>query len=74
KAILDDMGPEVIKNEIANSSVAVFKLLDIVNYLNGRECQYLREKDAAQKKVNDLDHKLFEMKVSFDDYKNKYAL
>ncbi|MCI39474.1 hypothetical protein A2U01_0060706, partial [Trifolium medium] len=31
-------------------SVAVFKLLEIVNYLNGRECQYLRERDAAQKK------------------------
>ncbi|MCI43548.1 hypothetical protein A2U01_0064785, partial [Trifolium medium] len=46
----DDMGPEAIKNEIANSSVAIFKLLDVVNYLNGRECQYLREKDAAQKK------------------------
>ncbi|MCI50785.1 hypothetical protein A2U01_0072029, partial [Trifolium medium] len=55
-------------------SVAVFKLLEIVNYLNGRECQCLREKDAAQKKVNDLGHKLSEMKVSFDDYKNKYAL
>ncbi|MCI68392.1 hypothetical protein A2U01_0089653, partial [Trifolium medium] len=26
KAILDDMGPEAIKNEIANSSVVVFKL------------------------------------------------
>ncbi|MCI22645.1 hypothetical protein A2U01_0043821, partial [Trifolium medium] len=50
KAILDDMGPEAIKNETANSSVAVFKLLDIVNYLNGREFQYLRKKDAAQKK------------------------
>ncbi|MCI47754.1 hypothetical protein A2U01_0068996, partial [Trifolium medium] len=74
KTILDDMGPEAIKNEITNSSVAVFKLLEIVNYLNGRECQYLRERDAAQKKVNDLGHKLSEMKVFFDDYKNKYAL
>ncbi|MCI35715.1 hypothetical protein A2U01_0056936, partial [Trifolium medium] len=33
KAILDGMGPEAIKNEIGNSSVAVFKLLEIVNYL-----------------------------------------
>ncbi|MCI48402.1 hypothetical protein A2U01_0069645, partial [Trifolium medium] len=72
KAILDGMGPEAIKNEIANSSVVVFKLLEVVNYLNGRECQYLRERDVAQKKANDLGQKFLEMKVSFDDYRNKY--
>ncbi|MCI37634.1 hypothetical protein A2U01_0058858, partial [Trifolium medium] len=31
KAILDGMGPEAIKNEVANSSVVVFKLLEVVN-------------------------------------------
>ncbi|MCI56677.1 hypothetical protein A2U01_0077928, partial [Trifolium medium] len=49
-------------------------MLEVVNYLNGRECQYLRERDVSQKKVNELRQKLSEMKVSFDDYKNKYAL
>ncbi|MCI40259.1 hypothetical protein A2U01_0061492, partial [Trifolium medium] len=74
KAILDGMGPEALKNEIADSSISIFKLLEVVNYLNGRECQYLRERDIARKKANDLGQKLSEMKVSFDDYKNKYAL
>ncbi|MCI71710.1 hypothetical protein A2U01_0092973, partial [Trifolium medium] len=35
KAILDGMGTEAIRNEIANSSVVVFKMLEVVNYLNG---------------------------------------
>ncbi|MCI28337.1 hypothetical protein A2U01_0049537, partial [Trifolium medium] len=74
KAILDGMGPEALKNEIADSSIAVFKLLEVVNYLNGRECQYLKERDIARKKVNDLGQKLTNMKVSFNDYKEKYAL
>ncbi|MCI04727.1 hypothetical protein A2U01_0025774, partial [Trifolium medium] len=43
-------------------------------YLNGRECHYLKERDIAQKKANDLGLKLSEMKVSFDDYKNKDGL
>ncbi|MCI79340.1 hypothetical protein A2U01_0100611, partial [Trifolium medium] len=60
--------------EIANSSVVVFKLLEVVNYLNDRECQYLRERDVAQKKANDLGQKFSKMKVSFDEYRNKYAL
>ncbi|MCI45780.1 hypothetical protein A2U01_0067019, partial [Trifolium medium] len=41
------MGAESIKNEISNSSVAVMKLLEIVSFLNDRECQYLAERDAA---------------------------
>ncbi|MCI28996.1 hypothetical protein A2U01_0050200, partial [Trifolium medium] len=49
KAILEDMGAESIKNEIVNSSVAVMKLLEIVSFLNGRECQYLTERDTARK-------------------------
>ncbi|MCI77765.1 hypothetical protein A2U01_0099035, partial [Trifolium medium] len=74
KAILDGMGPEALKNEIADSSVAVFKLLEIVNYLNGKECQYLKEWDVARKKVVDLGLKLSGTETAFDDYKNKYAL
>ncbi|MCI33161.1 hypothetical protein A2U01_0054377, partial [Trifolium medium] len=49
-AIMDDLGPEALRNEIANSSVAVLKLLEVVTHLNGRECQYLKERDAARKR------------------------
>ncbi|MCI43970.1 hypothetical protein A2U01_0065209, partial [Trifolium medium] len=68
------MGPDSIRNKIANSSAAVFRLLEVVTFLNGRECQYLNERDAAKKKVTELGQQLREMTAAFDDYKNKHAL
>ncbi|PNY03128.1 hypothetical protein L195_g026451, partial [Trifolium pratense] len=41
--ILSSMGPTAIRAEIAKQSVAVFKLLEMVTFLNGRECHYLQE-------------------------------
>ncbi|MCI70486.1 hypothetical protein A2U01_0091749, partial [Trifolium medium] len=46
EAILVDLGPEAIRGEIANHSMTVFKLLETVTFLNGRECKYLQERDA----------------------------
>ncbi|MCI49488.1 hypothetical protein A2U01_0070732, partial [Trifolium medium] len=68
------MGPEAIRSEVAKSSEAVFRLLEVVTFLNGRECQYLKERDVAMKKVTELGQQLWEMTVAFDDYKNKHAL
>ncbi|MCI37515.1 hypothetical protein A2U01_0058739, partial [Trifolium medium] len=68
------MGPDSIRGEIAKSSEAVFRLLEVVTFLNGRECQYLKERDVAMKKVTELGQQLREMTVAFDDYKNKHAL
>ncbi|MCI79129.1 hypothetical protein A2U01_0100400, partial [Trifolium medium] len=47
---------------------------ETVNFLNGRECKYLQERDAARKRVKDIGLQLFELQAVFDDYKNKYAL
>ncbi|MCI86827.1 hypothetical protein A2U01_0108108, partial [Trifolium medium] len=55
------MGPEAIKGEIANHSMVVFKLLETVTFLNGRECKYLQERDAAWKKVKDIGLQLSEL-------------
>ncbi|GAU21865.1 hypothetical protein TSUD_33620, partial [Trifolium subterraneum] len=44
ETILASMGPESIKNVVAESSVAVFKLLQVATFLNGRECKYLQER------------------------------
>ncbi|MCI67085.1 hypothetical protein A2U01_0088343, partial [Trifolium medium] len=63
-----------IRGEIANHSMAVFKLLETVTFLNGRECKYLQERDAARKRVKDIGLQLSELQATFDDYKNKYAL
>ncbi|MCI65167.1 hypothetical protein A2U01_0086425, partial [Trifolium medium] len=54
EAILADMGPETIRGEIANHLMVVLKLLETVTFLNGRECKYLQERDAARKKVKDI--------------------
>ncbi|MCI35626.1 hypothetical protein A2U01_0056847, partial [Trifolium medium] len=51
KTILEDMGPVAIRDEGAKSSEAVFRLLEVVTFLNGREYQYLKERDVAQKKI-----------------------
>ncbi|MCI75319.1 hypothetical protein A2U01_0096587, partial [Trifolium medium] len=56
--------------EIATHSMAVFKLLETVTFLNGRECRYLQERDAARKKVKDIGLQLSELHAAFDDYKN----
>ncbi|MCI44519.1 hypothetical protein A2U01_0065758, partial [Trifolium medium] len=68
------MGPEAIRGEIATHSMAVFKLLETVTFLNGHECKYLQERDAARKRVKDIGLQLSELHAAFDDYKNKYAL
>ncbi|MCI28373.1 hypothetical protein A2U01_0049573, partial [Trifolium medium] len=38
------------------------------------ECQYMAERDAARKKLKGVGLKYNELKATFDDYKNKYAL
>ncbi|MCI91869.1 hypothetical protein A2U01_0113164, partial [Trifolium medium] len=54
EAILADMGPEAIWGEIVHHSMVVFKLLETVTFLNGRECKYLQERDVARKRVKDI--------------------
>jgi hypothetical protein len=51
QAVLDNMGPVSLKNELADATVAAFKLMEIANFLNGRESKYLEERDDAQKRL-----------------------
>ncbi|GAU51451.1 hypothetical protein TSUD_413480 [Trifolium subterraneum] len=46
------------ENVVAESSVAVFKLLEIATFLNGRECKYLRERDEARAHAKDFGERL----------------
>ncbi|MCI41753.1 hypothetical protein A2U01_0062987, partial [Trifolium medium] len=50
--ILQSMGPIALRNEINVASLSVFKLVEMVNFYNGRECRYLEERDKA---LGDLD-------------------
>ncbi|GAU26102.1 hypothetical protein TSUD_225650 [Trifolium subterraneum] len=60
QAIMNDMGPEALKNELADAMVAAFKLMEISSFLNGRECKYLEERDAAREEAAGLVTKLAE--------------
>ncbi|GAU22743.1 hypothetical protein TSUD_138670 [Trifolium subterraneum] len=58
QTILASMGPESLRNVVAESSVAVFKLLEVATFLNGRECKYLRERDEARALAKDFGERL----------------
>ncbi|GAU10256.1 hypothetical protein TSUD_420310, partial [Trifolium subterraneum] len=58
RTILASMGPESLRNVVAESSVAVFKLLEVATFLNGRESKYLRERDEARALAKDFGGRL----------------
>ncbi|GAU10227.1 hypothetical protein TSUD_420240 [Trifolium subterraneum] len=74
QAIMNDMGSEALKNELANAMVATFKLMEISSFLNGRECKYLEERDAAREEAVLANQRLEQAKVNHATYKEKYTL
>ncbi|GAU42206.1 hypothetical protein TSUD_375550 [Trifolium subterraneum] len=74
KAIMNDMGPEALKNELADAMVTAFKLMEISSFLNGRECKYLEERDAAREEAANANQRLEQPKVNHAVYKEKYTL
>ncbi|GAU10478.1 hypothetical protein TSUD_420720, partial [Trifolium subterraneum] len=64
QAIMNDMGPEALKNELADAMVAAFKLMEISSFLNGRECKYLEERDAAREEAVLANQRLEQAKVN----------
>jgi superfamily II RNA helicase len=74
QAIMNDMGPEALKNELADAMVATFKLMEISSFLNGRECKYLEERDAAREEAVLVNQRLEQAKVNHAAYKEKYTL
>ncbi|GAU48427.1 hypothetical protein TSUD_405570 [Trifolium subterraneum] len=74
QAIMNDMGPEAVKNELTDAMVAAFKLMEISSFLNGRECKYLEERDAAREEAVLANQQLEQAKVNHAAYKEKYTL
>ncbi|GAU41010.1 hypothetical protein TSUD_178490 [Trifolium subterraneum] len=74
KAIMDDMGPEALKNEFTDAMVSAFKLMEISSYLNGRECKYLAERDSAKEEAALLRQSLEQAKVNHEAYREKFKL
>ncbi|GAU10341.1 hypothetical protein TSUD_421730, partial [Trifolium subterraneum] len=63
QSILASMGPESIRNVVAESSVAVFKLLELATFLNGCECKYLQERDEARAHAKEFGERLTVLEV-----------
>ncbi|GAU46207.1 hypothetical protein TSUD_401680 [Trifolium subterraneum] len=74
KAIMDELGPEALKNELNDVMVAAFKLMEISSFLNGRECKYLAERDAAKEEVALVTQRLEQAKVNNAAYREKFKL
>ncbi|GAU31174.1 hypothetical protein TSUD_315990 [Trifolium subterraneum] len=74
KAIMDDMGPEALKNELTDAMVSAFKLMEISSYLNGRECKYLAERNSTKEEAALLRQSLEQAKVNHAAYKEKFKL
>ncbi|GAU25845.1 hypothetical protein TSUD_31090 [Trifolium subterraneum] len=74
KAIMDDMGPEALKNKLTDVMVAAFKLMEISSFLNGREFKYLEERDAAREEVIAANQRLEQAKINHAAYRDKHKL
>ncbi|GAU36140.1 hypothetical protein TSUD_316690 [Trifolium subterraneum] len=64
QSILASMGPESVRNVVAESSVAVFKLLEVATFLNGRECKYLQERDEARAHAKEFGERLSILEIN----------
>ncbi|CAJ2653383.1 unnamed protein product [Trifolium pratense] len=71
EAILSDMGPEVLRAEIAAQSMALLKLVEMATFLNGRECKYLEERDEARKELPSLQRRLAESEASCEVFREE---
>jgi cell division protein FtsB len=88
QAIMTDMGPESLKGVIAESSMHCMKLMEVANFLNARERQFVDERSKMEKRMKSLEknHKKMEadlkkvrleyeeLGASYDAYKDKYQL
>jgi SMC interacting uncharacterized protein involved in chromosome segregation len=88
QAIMTDMGPESLKNVIAESSVHSMKLMEIANFLNARERHFVDERVKMEKRMKSMEKSqkkmdaelkkvrlnYEELGAAYDAYKDKYQL
>jgi hypothetical protein len=88
QAIMTDMGPESLKNVIAESSVHAMKLMEIANFLNVRERHFVDERVKMEKRMKSMEESqkkmdaelkkvrlnYEELGAAYDAYKDKYQL
>jgi hypothetical protein len=85
---MTDMGPESLGNVIAEASMSSLKLMEIANFLNGRERHFVQERSTMEKKVQSLERSYKkmdaelkkarlshrELEATYEAYKDKYQL
>jgi hypothetical protein len=81
QVIMNDMGPESLGNVIAEASVASMKLLEVANFLNQRERQFVEERTTMEKKMQTMeksykkmDAELKKARLSFRELETNYAV
>ncbi|WJX44237.1 hypothetical protein P8452_31238 [Trifolium repens] len=78
---MTDMGPESLKGVIAESSMHCMKLMEVANFLNARERQFVEERSKMEKRMKKMEADLKKVRLdyeelgaSYDAYKDKYQL
>jgi hypothetical protein len=88
QVIMTDMGSESLKGVIAESSMHCMKLMEVANFLNGRERQFVEERLKMEKKMTSMEKNYKKMEAdlkkvhleyqelgaAYDAYKDKYQL
>jgi hypothetical protein len=88
QAIMADMGQESMKGVIAESSMHCMKLMEVANFLNARERQFVEERSKTEKRMVSMEKNYKKMEAdlkkvrldyeelgaSYDAYKDKYQL
>jgi hypothetical protein len=85
---MTDMGPDSLKNVIARDFVASLQLMEIANFLNGRERFFVQERRDGEKKMKNMEKNYKKMEaelkkarldfqelaMNFDAYRDKHVL
>jgi hypothetical protein len=65
QAIMTDMGPESLKNVIAESSMHSMKLMEIANFLNARQSHFVRERSEMERKMQVMEKNYKKMEKEY---------
>jgi hypothetical protein len=58
QAVMNDMDPDALKNVLADATVFAMKLMEIANFLNGRERNFVKKQSDIEKKLKKRDEDL----------------
>jgi hypothetical protein len=72
--IINDMGPVSINKSLAEDTMVVMRVPEIVNALNNRECHYLEEVERVRNKVSELKGVIANVENDYTHFKENYVM